>query len=171
MCPAYSEQLSVHLTWFKGFSHRLHPLQNMYNFIWTLISKTWPRFIRISSILQSFACSAHLSLWVFIWPWGGDRSLSSPFWKLPGMTSTVCVPWILVSATDWPHTKSWDIFRTLISKTWPRIIRSKMLESVTFQLRDHMHSLLSAQLLKSYGHFSDLVVEIAQSHRRAGALG
>ena len=38
-------------------------------------------------------------------------------------------------------------------------------ESVAFQLRDRLLNLFSAQLSKSYGHFSELVVEISLSHR------
>ena len=39
------------------------------------------------------------------------------------------------------------------------------LESVTFRLKGRMLSLFSAQSLKMYGHFWDLGVEIALSHR------
>ena len=56
---------------------------------------------------------------------------------------------------------------TIISKTWPPLIRSPigLLESVTFQLHDRMLSLFVATSLKSYGHFSYLGVQIAPSHR------
>ena len=55
----------------------------------------------------------------------------------------------------------------VIPKTWPRIIRLKivLLESVTFRLRYRMLSSLVAQSLQSYGHFSNLGVEIAMSQR------
>ena len=57
----------------------------------------------------------------------------------------------------------------LISKICPRIITSKIvfLESVTFQLHTRMLNSQPAQSLKSYGHFSDLRVEIALRHRHA----
>ena len=44
---------------------------------------------------------------------------------------------------------------TVISKTWPGIIRSKIvfLESVAFQLRYGILSLFPAQFLKRYGRF------------------
>ena len=47
---------------------------------------------------------------------------------------------------------------TVISKTWPRLIKSikDLLESVAFQQHDRMLSSFFAQSLKSYGHFSDL---------------
>ena len=52
---------------------------------------------------------------------------------------------------------------TVINKTSGRIIGSKIffLGSVAFQLHARMLSSEVAQSLKSYGHFSDLVVEIA----------
>ena len=57
---------------------------------------------------------------------------------------------------------------TVINKTSGRIIGSKkfFLGSVAFQLHARMLSSEVAQSLKSYGHFSDLVVEIA--HRYVG---
>ena len=45
------------------------------------------------------------------------------------------------------------------------------LESVTFQFHARMLSSEVAQSLKSYGHFSDLGVEIALSHRHVGCFG
>ena len=78
------------------------------------------------------------------------------------------VQWVKqVSATDWPHTKSWDISLDCHIWIYRGIIRSKIvfLESVTFQLHARMLSSEVAQLFKSYGHFSDLGVEIALSHR------
>ena len=47
---------------------------------------------------------------------------------------------------------------------WEFIYKT-LLESVIFQLHDRMLSDCSKQALKSYGHFSDLGVEIALSHR------
>ena len=73
--------------------------------------------------------------------------------------------WSLISAeacrfqpqTD-PVQNRGTFFWTVISKTWPQIIKSELffLESVTFQVRDRMLSSFSAQSLKSYGHFLDL---------------
>ena len=53
------------------------------------------------------------------------------------------------------------------------IIRSKIvfLESVTFQFHARMLSSEVAQSLKCYGHFLDLGVEIALSHRHVGFFG
>ena len=64
-------------------------------------------------------------------------------------------------------------FWTVISKPSPRIIRSKIsfLEAVTFQLHARMLSSQVAQSLKSCGHFSDLGVEIALSHRHVEFFG
>ena len=45
------------------------------------------------------------------------------------------------------------------------------LESVTFQSHARMLSSEVAQSLKSYGHFSDLGVGIALSHRHVGFFG
>ena len=63
--------------------------------------------------------------------------------------------------------------QTVISETSPRIISQKyiFLESVTFQFHARM---LSSQLVKSlisYGHLSDLEVEIALDHRHVEFFG
>ena len=52
-----------------------------------------------------------------------------------------------------------------MSKTCTRINRSKIvfLESVTFQLHARIFSSRAAQSIKSYEHFEELGVEIAQS--------
>ena len=62
---------------------------------------------------------------------------------------------------------------TVISKTCPRIIRSKLvvLESEKFRLYACMPSSTHAQLLNSFGHFSELGVEIALSHRHVDFFG
>ena len=54
-----------------------------------------------------------------------------------------------------------------------KIMRAKLvfLESVTFQSHARMLSSEVAQSLKSDGHFSDLGVGIALSHRHAGFFG
>ena len=74
------------------------------------------------------------------------------------------------SATDLPRTKSWDISLDCHIGKNRGVIRSKMflLESVTFQFHARMLSSEVAQSLKSYGHFSDLGVGIAVSHRHVG---
>ena len=61
---------------------------------------------------------------------------------------------------------------TVIGK-YQGVIRSKIvfLESVIFQSNAHMLSSEVAQSLKSYGHFSDLGVGIALSHRHVGFFG
>ena len=48
---------------------------------------------------------------------------------------------------------------------------SSLLESATFQFHARMLSSEVAQSLKSYGHFSDLGVEIALSHRHVEFFG
>ena len=57
----------------------------------------------------------------------------------------------------------------LISKTWPRLIKSKIgcLESVPFRLQDRMLSVCVATSIKSYGHGSGFWVKIAVSDRHA----
>ena len=57
----------------------------------------------------------------------------------------------------------------LISKTWPRLIRSKIgcFKSVPFRLQDRMLSVCVATSIKSYGHGSGFWVKIAVSDRNA----
>ena len=64
------------------------------------------------------------------------------------------------------NTKAEDISLNDPKTSRPRIIRWKidLLESVTFKLQDRMSNSFSAQSLKSYGHFSDIEVEIPLSH-------
>ena len=78
-----------------------------------------------------------------------------------------------VSATYWPRTKSWDISLDCYIGKYRGIIRSKIFffKSVTFQLHARMLSSEVAKSLKSYGHFSDLGVGIALSHRHVGFFG
>ena len=83
----------------------------------------------------------------------------------------------VASATDWPHTKSWDISLDCHIGKYRGVIRSKIvfLESVTFQFHACMLSseseVAQSLLIKSYGHFSDLGVGIALSHRHVGFFG
>ena len=84
----------------------------------------------------------------------------------------------VVSATDWPHTKSWDIYLDCHIGKYRGVLRSKIvfLESVTFQFHACMLSLESevaqSLLIKSYGQkVSDLSVGIALSHRHVGFFG
>ena len=78
-----------------------------------------------------------------------------------------------VSATELPRTKSWDISLDCYIGKYRGVIRSKIvfLESVTFQFHARMLSSEVAQSLKRYGHFSDLGIETALSHRHVGFFG
>ena len=68
-----------------------------------------------------------------------------------------------VASTYCVHIQSWDISLDGHIQDLPWINRVE--KSVALQLQGRLLSSFSAQSLNSYGHFSDLVVEIALSHR------
>ena len=80
---------------------------------------------------------------------------------------------MLAPVAETGRTKSWDISLRYHIGKYRGVIRSKIffLESVTFQFHARMLSSEVAKSLKSYGHFSDLGVRIALSHRHVGFFG
>ena len=78
------------------------------------------------------------------------------------------VSWI--TATDWPRTKSWDISLDGHKKNFRS---NNQVENSFFWIINISVTYPQAQLkgrtvTKSYGHFSDLGVEIALSQRHVG---
>ena len=67
--------------------------------------------------------------------------------------------------------KTWDISLDCQKISLNHQIDNSFLESVAFQFHTLMLSSEVAQSFKSYGHFSDLKVGIALSHRHVGFFG